>query len=393
MLLISRVFPPMVGGSGRWFWELYRRLPREEFVTVAGSHPDAAQFDSTHDLDVRRLPLCFSDYGTFSLRGINRYRRVARLVLKVAREGGVGAIHCGALLPDGWIGRLVAKQLGLPLLVYLHGEEVCYTNSSRQLNWMARRVLRDAVTVVVNSRNTHQLAIDHWQLGADKLRLLHPGVDCGRYVPAERSFVVRERLGWGNRPVILTVGRLQKRKGHDMLIRALPAIRECVPGVFYAIVGEGEERKHLEQLVDEMGLGAHVRFHGECADAQLIECYQQCDLFVLPNRRVGDDIEGFGMVLIEAQACGKPVIAGNSGGTAEAMNDPETGLVINCADASLIAAAVQELLPDTDRLQRMGVAARHWVVNHFDWSVLAPSVKLVFAEARAQRFAPAMQIG
>jgi phosphatidyl-myo-inositol dimannoside synthase len=364
-LLLTGVFPPKTGGSGRWLWDIYRQLPREKVVIVAGDHAEAAPFESTHDLNVYRLPFFFPDYGTISVNGFNRYRRVTRRVLRIAVKERVATIHCGALLPDGWIGQLVAKKLELPLLVYLHGEELCYTASSRQLNWMARRVLRYASTVVVNSHNTRRIARDHWGVSEEKLRVLHPGVDCERFTPVERSAEVRQRLGWGERPVILTVGRLQKRKGQDLLIRALSAIRGRVPDVLYAIVGEGDERANLERLAEQLGLNSHVRFHGEPPDADLPECYQQCDLFVLPNRRIGDDLEGFGIVLLEAQACGKPVIAGDTGGTVETMQVGQTGNVADVERGDLLADSICALLRQPRLRLSMGIAARKWVLDNF----------------------------
>jgi phosphatidylinositol alpha-1,6-mannosyltransferase len=189
---------------------------------------------------------------------------------------------------------------------------------------------------------------------------------------------VRERLGWGDSPVILTVGRLQKRKGHDRMILAIGAIRKAFPEALYVIVGDGEEREALRQLVAHVRQDEHVRFVGELDDKSLIECYQQCDLFSLPNRQVGWDIEGFGMVLLEAQACGRPVLAGASGGTAETMRIPETGRVVPCEDPEVIAAEVIDLLSDRDRLDRMGAAARHWVVDQFDWEALSRRASLLF---------------
>ena len=124
---------------------------------------------------------------------------------------------------------------------------------------------------------------------------------------------MRARLEWTGRRVVLTVGALQKRKGQDMMIRALPAIRQRCPDVLYAIVGEGWERPYLESLVAELSVADLVQFRATPADDELIECYQQCDLFALPNRQVGWDFEGFGIVLLEAQACGKPVVTGQSG--------------------------------------------------------------------------------
>jgi phosphatidylinositol alpha-1,6-mannosyltransferase len=367
-LLITSVFPPMTGGSGRWFWEMYRRLPREAFAIVAGEHSQAAGFDAAHEFNIYRLPLYFPDYGVFSIAGVNRYRRLARQVSHIIGVEGAAAVHCGALLPDGWIGRQVAAKLGIPYLTYLHGEELCYTETSRELNWMARRILRDAATVIANGRNTEQIALEHWRLPSQKVRVVHPGVDTNRFLPAPPNRQLREELGWGDRPVILTVGRLQKRKGHELLIAALPSICERIPQVLYAIVGSGPEHESLVNLVARLELQDHVLFHGDLTDDQLVSYYQQCDLFVLPNRRLGGDIEGFGMVLLEAQACGKPVIAGASGGTSETIDAPHTGRLVESESPNLLAEEVIRILADADACARMGAKARQWAVQHFDWS-------------------------
>ena len=224
--------------------------------------------------------------------------------------------------------------------------------------------------VIANSRTTEQLLREQWGLPAERVRVLHPGVDTERFRPAPRDWATRERLGWGDRPVVLTVGRLQKAKGHDRMIPAVGTLRESIPEILYAIAGDGQERQALEALVAELGLGDHVQFLGAPDEDDLVRCYQQCDLFVLPNRRVGGDVEGFGIVLLEAQACGKAVVAGAAGGTAETMRAPETGLVVPCESPVEIAGVVLELLNDPGRRAAMGMAAREWVVERFDWTVL-----------------------
>jgi phosphatidylinositol alpha-1,6-mannosyltransferase len=130
---------------------------------------------------------------------------------------------------------------------------------------------------------------------------------------------------------------------------------------------------------------AHVQFLGEVADDRLIECYQQCDLFVLPNRQVGKDIEGFGMVLVEAQACGKAVVAGTSGGTAETMQPSVTGRVIDCDDPHRLGRTVLELLGDGELLNRMGTAGRRWAADHFDWAPLTSRAQQIFRHGPAAR--------
>ncbi|MCG8585916.1 MAG: glycosyltransferase, partial [Pirellulales bacterium] len=182
----------------------------------------------------------------------------------------------------------------------------------------------------------------------------------------------------GHRPVVLTVGRLQQRKGHDRMILALHELKNRVPDVLYAIVGDGERRQYLEELVSREGLADHVHFLGELEDDQIIECYQQCDVFLLPNREVAGDTEGFGIVLVEAQSCGKPVVAGDSGGTVEAMLEPETGFIVDCREPKSIADTVGALLVDEERRVRMGIAARQWVVANLDWSPLVKLAREMF---------------
>src|SRR5262249_13628892 len=150
---------------------------------------------------------------------------------------------------------------------------------------------------------------------------------------------VRKRFGWDGRQVILTVGRLQRRKGQDVMIEVVARLRERFPNVLYAIVGDGDERPRLNDLVAQFGVTSHVQFLGEVKDTEFLPCYEQCDVFALPNRAVGKDVEGFGMVLLEAQACGRPVLTGASGGTAETMRNGETGVVVACDRADEPAAA------------------------------------------------------
>ena len=385
-LLLSEIFPPMTGGSGRWFWEIYRRMPRDQFTIVAGDAEGAAEFDRTHDLDVIRLPLTMSDWGLLSWASLRSYWNTFRAVRRIVRERHIDQIHCGRLLPCGFIGLLLNKFDGIPFSCYVHGEDANAVSSgaadgvlcSRQLRWMTRQVMNSVQTIIANSRNSVRITHEQWGLPAERIQLLHPGCDTNYFVPASRDAEVRRALGWGDRPVLLTVGRLQKRKGHDMLIRALSQVREAIPDVLFAIIGSGEEREPLKRLVEAEGHQNHVVFHGKLADEQLRQAYQQADLFVLANRQIGTDIEGFGMVLLEAQSCGTPVLAGDSGGTAETMSLGETGEVVNCDSPDELAVRLIRLLLDRNELARRAANARPWVVEHFDWTTLRQQASRLF---------------
>lgn len=379
-LLVSDNFPPRTGGSGRWFWEIYRRLPREQVVIAAGEHPRQEEFDRTHDLRVARLPLTQREWGLISREGLRDYAAATRRLRRLVQEHDVRAVHCSRCLPEGVMCLALRWLTGVPYLCYVHGEDVTAAGTSREQRFLARQVLRRAACVIANSHNTERILLDEWNLPTERVRVLHPGVDTERFVPAPRDYAVRGRLGWGERRVVLTVGRLQKRKGHDMLIRALPDLRRAVPDVLYAILGDGEERAALEELVDREGVRQSVQFLGETTDETLLRCYQQCDLFALPNRQVGVDIEGFGMVLLEAQACGRPVLAGASGGTAETMRVPQTGVIVPCDGPQQLSRVLTGLLRQPELLDRMGAAGRGWVVERFDWAALVRQAERLFSD-------------
>jgi phosphatidylinositol alpha-1,6-mannosyltransferase len=370
-LLLSEIFPPRTGGSGRWFWEIYRRLPRDRYAFAVGEHAQQREFDSTHDLQVERLPLAMSQWGIRSVAGLRGYWRNTRQVMAVMRRHHVTRVHSARCLPEGVISLAIKRLTGTPYVCYVHGEDVNTARNSREQALLVRSVLKHADWCIVNSRSTAELLLHDWSCPPERIRILHPGVDTTRFTPAPRCNELRRRLGWEDRPTVLSVGRLQRRKGHDMLIRALPDIVREVPDVLYVIIGDGDEREYLGNLTQELGVTGHVQFRGETSDQELVQCYQQCDLFALPNREIDRDIEGFGMVLLEAQACGKPVIAGDSGGTAETMVVGETGLIIDCRGPQPLAETIAALLAATARREEMGRAAREWVQQQFDWEMLA----------------------
>jgi phosphatidyl-myo-inositol dimannoside synthase len=380
VLLLTDMFPPRSGGSGRWLWELYRRLEGVSVHVVAGATSGAETFDRAATMPIERIPLSFASWGVWAMRGVRQYGRATLQVSRILSRVRPDAVHCGKCLPEGLIAAFVKRWHAIPFHCFVHGEELTLAGTSRELARLTRWVLQQAAGVFANSRHTRDILVRTWGVPEDRIAVMHPGVDTSTFKPAPASSVVRERLGWASRRVILTVGALQKRKGQDMLIRALPAIRAKCPDVLYAIAGEGWERAYLEQLVGECGVSDIVQFRGVPTDTELVDCYQQCDMFALPNRQVGWDFEGFGMVLLEAQACGKPVIAGRSGGTRETMVPASTGELVPCETPEALAEATVRMLEHADIRSEMGARARSWVVEHFDWAVLAREARRRFTE-------------
>ena len=378
-LLISEIFPPYTGGSGRWFWEIYRQQNHSDYIFAVGEYDDAEEFDKHNNpIKTYRLPLFSEVWGIKSLSGLKYYLQNYRNIRRIIKKEGIGRIHCARSLPEAWIALMIKKTLGIPYDCYIHGEDIEMARSSRELSFMAQHALLGADKLICNSHNSMRLLTENWRYRHDQVLIMHPGVDVEEFKPTPYSAVTRKALGWSDRMVILTVSRLQKRKGHDILIQTMPALVEKFPDILYAVVGGGNQLPYLESLVKELKLEQHVMFMGKVNDDKMIECYQQCDLFVLPNRQVDRDVEGFGMVLLEAQASGKPVIAGDSGGTAETMVVDDTGFVVDCTSTGQLTEVLLKLLENKQLREEMGVKARSHIENNFDWRKLGEKAKQVF---------------
>lgn len=383
--LLSEIFPPVHGGSGRWLYEIYRRQTNKLAIVNQIKHEtslvDANQQDESW---IRRIPLDLEETGAFSWSGRRTYRRALAEVMSVLNDNNHQCLHAARVLPEGWIAYLHYRKTGTPFLCYAHGEEINLEGSersgvmsSRQHRWMAKLVLRATRKVIANSLNTRQMLLDQWGLPPSKVVVMNPGVDASFFCPNPSNQHVSATKQSKNGPTLLTVGRLQKRKGQDEVIRALPLIRASYPSVRYVIAGDGEEREALRRLSKNCNVESHVVWKPNCTDEEILKLYQQCDLFILANRQIGSDVEGFGMVLLEAAACGKATLTCDSGGTKEAIEDGVTGIVIKDSKKERIAESTCELLHDNERRTKLGTAGRQRVLDQYDWNVLAHQFKNV----------------
>ncbi len=378
VLVLSENFPPKSGGSGRWFWELYSRLPAEDFIIVTDTVTDNS-IDSQIPHRIIRLPFKSAEWGVKSVVGLKFYWRSMWAIRKIVVQHGITHIHCGRVIHEGFIAWLVSLITKVKFICYIHGEDIETAAMSREHDMMVRKVCAKSTLLICNSVNSQNIARRlHYDFSNTKV--LHPGADCEKFVPMPVDDAFKQEMDWKDKLVILTVGRLQKRKGHDKMIEALPSILEKHPNAIYCIVGDGECKQSLETLVGEYKLENSVRFLNELTDVQMIKCYQQCDVFILPNRTIDNDIEGVGMVLVEAQACAKPVIAGDSGGTVETMIVNETGLIIDCNKPDVIAQTINTLFDNPNDAKLMGEKGAAFVNKTFDWKPHVVKAKALFSE-------------
>ncbi|WP_233267311.1 glycosyltransferase family 4 protein [Paraglaciecola sp. L3A3] len=379
-LLITENFPPKSGGSGRWFWELYSRLPEGQYQILAGNDPSSSEFDTQASIKIDRDNLTSTEWGFVSLIGLKFYIKSAWRIRTFIKQNKITQLHCGRVLPEGVIAWLLNIFTGIPYACYVHGEDLETAQSSREQYFICGQVIKRAKKIICNSQNSANIVAKFGEKAAAKTVVLHPGVDSEVFVPNNKDETVLASLGWTGKKVALTVGRLQARKGQDMMIKAVPEILTKISNFHYAIIGGGEQKEELVKLVEELNLQQHVQFFSEISDKDMLACYQQCDLFILPNRTIDNDIEGFGMVLVEAQSCGKAVIAGDSGGTKETMLIGETGVIVDATQTSFIAESVSRLLVDESKLLAMGKRGRVHVVESLDWKALVIKAKELFAQ-------------
>ena len=376
-LLLTENFPPKEGGSGRWFWELYSRLPNDKVLIVANDTPEGREFDKTHELDIVRIELESTEWGLASTKGLGFYWETIRKVLKLVKEHGIEEVHCGRVIPEGVIARALKLLAGARYNCFVHGEDVETAATSREHSLLVKNVCKNASMLICNSENTANIVR---KLGFDsgsKCEVLHPGVDTNRFEVAAPDTSFRQQMGWSGKRVLLTVGRLQRRKGQDFLIKSMPALLKEFPDLFYAVVGRGECYDELISLVDQHKLHDNVCVYPDMDDEALIKCYQQCDIFILPNRTIDNDIEGFGMVLVEAQVCGKPVIAGDSGGTRETMNIGKTGHIIDCSSTENLLKELSPILRNREIVDGE-VDIADYAKNRFNWDQHVAKAKRLF---------------
>ncbi len=377
-LLVTNDFPPKVGGIQSYLWELWRRLDPSSFTVLTSStDPAAPEFDA----EQRRRGISIERFGSHMLLPTPRLlRRVESLV----EETGSSLVVLDPALPAGAIGR----SLNVPYAVVLHGAEVTVPgrlplSRGLLLSVLARsRLLVCAGSYPASEARRLLAPRDHDRQRAPELVEIPPGVDTERFKVLHPSERAKARASFGlpeNARVVLSVSRLVRRKGMDVLIEASAAMRASFPDLVVAIGGDGRDRERLERIARRCG--APVFFLGRVAEGDLAQLYGASDVFVMAcrDRWGGLEQEGFGIVFLEAAACGVPQVAGRSGGAAEAVADGTTGFVVSePSDPGKVASALRRLLGDDQLRARMGESARRRAQSHFGYDFLSRRLAEVF---------------
>ncbi|OIP79721.1 MAG: hypothetical protein AUK21_02915 [Parcubacteria group bacterium CG2_30_48_51] len=354
-LLVTLDFPPAFGGVARYYSELVKSFSQGTVMVLTVPAPGYTDNLAT---PVLRKKLLWPQWIW------PRWLRAFFTIRAAMRKNHCTVLWAGQLLPIGTVALILSLFFGTPYVVFVHGMDMGILQGRKKR--LARMVLLRASVVVANSRATEQLAL------ANGARIHHTIVvyPCPTDLTRELRQAVALTVSYAGKPYILSVGRLVKRKGFDRVLAMLPRVCAAVPDAHYVLIGEGDERARLQAQYTSIaqrhpGIRGRVHFLGAVTDSVLATHFAHAAVFAMPNRDISGDREGFGLVYLEAALFGVPSVAGNTGGSPEAVQHQRTGIVV-ASDAEL-ASALQRLLRDIPYRHALGAAAQQRAQTEFRW--------------------------
>ena len=371
VLIVTNDFPPRAGGIQSFVHALALRLPPGQVTVYAPAWEGAAEFD-------RRQPFPVLRHPTSLMLPVPGVRDRA---IRLLTERRCDTVLFGAAAPLGLLAPALRQAGARRIVAITHGHEAGWAALP-----VARGLLRrigDSVDVVtyLGEYVRVRLARVLSPAAAARMARLAPGVDTAAFRPGAGGAAVRDRLGLGDRPVVVCVSRLVPRKGQDTLLRAWPAVRAAGGDPVLLLVGGGPAAGRLRRLAGQLGVAGSVRFTGQVPDADLPAYYDAGDVFAMPcrTRRRGLDVEGLGIVYLEASATGLPVIAGDSGGAPDAVLNGETGYVVPGRDVPQLSVRLIQLLGDPAGARAMGEKGLAWVDREWRWDLVARRLERILA--------------
>lgn len=372
ILLVASHFPPLIGGAPVVYENLCAHLenkisviaPRRRYID-GGEIEGCLAFDRLQAYRIDRVDLLQPQIKPPAQNALESLRRlffedipfctrIAGQILKIVDQVRPDVVCMGDLFALFWLGWFLRLKRGLPIVHYVHAEEVTTDWGSRMYKYGSLAALRNTDKVVTVSSFTQNELINRG-VPEDRIQVITNGVDLSRFQPGQKDARLLSKYNLTGKKVLLTVGRLEARKGQDKVIASLPMILQELGDVYYWVVGQGSYREKLERLAQKMGVRDRVIFAGRVDGEDLPRFYRSCDVFIMPNRTLpSGETEGFGLVFLEANACAKPVIGGRAGGVPDAVVDGETGLLVDGTSVGEIAASVVRLLTTPELASSMG---------------------------------------
>ena len=373
-LFITNDFGPRAGGIETFVHGLIERLPKGSVIVYTSAQANARTFDAEW----------LRNYGVEVIRDRSKILlptpRVIKICQKLINSRELTKVAFGAAAPLGIMARAMRRAGAQKIVALTHGHEVWWAKVppfTFAIRYMSKNI--DAITYLGNyTRGEISKALS--QDDVSKLVQIAPGIDVDHFIPMDSSNL-RAELGLTDKSVIISVGRLVHRKGQDKLIAALPAIKSAVPNVHLVLVGVGPHQDYLEKLASKLKVSDCVTFIGRINYAELPKYICVGDIFAMPSRSrfFGLEVEGLGIVYLEASACGLAVVGGKSGGAPDAVLVGETGVVVDGTDTSEIAEACIELLNNPELSALMGANGRAWIIENWRWEIWATKYAALLA--------------
>ncbi len=361
-LIITLEYPPQIGGIASYVHNLCEHLPAEEVVVYAPRMKGDAAFDSQNKWKVyRRDPYLFFFWP--------RWLAMLWQVRGIARQEKITEIYVQHALPAGYVAHIIYKLTGIPYTLFFHGTDVSMAAINSWKRSLTLRLIRAAKGVVVNSQFLKNKLLTKFESVTTPITILYPSpADVFlQKAPDADVLKLKSSLALLGKKVIITVGRMVDGKGYPHLARMLPAIARAVPNVVWLVVGAGEKLKSVEEMIQKNNMQSIVRYIGAAALNTLPVYYQVADVFVLLSHSDETSEEGWGTVFLEAAASGVPVIAGQTGGVAEAVVNNVTGLVVDTHQEKAVVDAVVNVLSNPSFAHELGAAGQERVQNEFTW--------------------------
>ena len=365
ILCITNDFGPRAGGIETFVIGLLERLPKNSVIVYASSQAGSDDFDKAW----------LDNYGVEVIRDRSKVLlpsfRVGRAVRKIAQERSISTVFFGAAAPLGLLSHGL-RRAGVKRIVALtHGHEVWWAKVW-PFSWAIRRIGAgvDHLTYL-GSYTQSQISRSLSKRAQHAMVKIAPGIDTEHFAPQESASQLRAELGLTDKKVIVSVGRLVHRKGQDTLVEALPEILAAVPDAHLIFIGEGPHKDYLVKRASALKVTQAITFIGRIQYAQLPRYICVGDIFAMPSRSrlAGLEVEGLGIVYLEASACGLAVIGGKSGGAPDAVLEGETGFAVDGTSPQEVAAAAIKLLRDPELAQKMGARGRKWIIEEWRWEI------------------------
>jgi phosphatidylinositol alpha-1,6-mannosyltransferase len=374
ILCITNDFGPRAGGIETFVMGLIERAPKGSIIVYTSAQGDTTSYDQGW----------LRDFGVEVIRDPSKILlptpRVIRSVKKVIARDSIKQVFFGAAAPLGVMARALRRKGVVNIVALTHGHEVWWAKLwpfSSAISFIGNNV--DHLTYLGEFTKS-EIAKALSTKAKSRLIKIAPGIDTDHFAPDLGSIQLRRDLGLVDKKVIVSVGRLVHRKGQDFLIQSLPAILEKHPTAHILMVGEGPYRKNLTKMVEKLKLSQAVTFIGRIQYKDLPRYICAGDIFAMPSRSrlAGLEVEGLGIVYLEASSCALPVVAGRSGGAPDAVDEGVTGFSVDGTSTVEISSAIIKLLDDPAKAKEMGAAGRSWIIEKWRWEIWSKQFNALF---------------